>query len=100
MIRRKQVTAIFQDFYRYKYSVRENKMFNTLSQTKTSITISHRIGPTKYSDRIIVLEKGQIVEDGCFEELLKSKGLYYKMYMAQSIWYENESMKEIYPRFR
>lgn len=66
------------------------EIFNNLSETKTTITISHRIGPTKLSDRIIVMNKGKIVEEGTFNELMNKRGLYYEMYISQSKWYENE----------
>ncbi|GIO24986.1 ABC transporter ATP-binding protein [Oceanobacillus sp. J11TS1] len=65
-------------------------MFHNISKDKTSITISHRIGPTKLSDRIIVLDKGKVVEDGSFDHLMNIKGLYYEMYKAQSKWYDSE----------
>jgi len=68
------------------------KIFNQLSQNKTSITISHRLGPTKYADRIIVMDKGMIVEEGNFEDLLSRKGLYYEMYMSQISWYKDEKV--------
>ncbi|MED3467490.1 MULTISPECIES: ABC transporter ATP-binding protein [Bacillus cereus group] len=64
------------------------KLFNELSQNKTTITISHRLGPTKFADRIIVMAQGKIVEEGNYNELIKKKGLYYEMYMSQLKWYE------------
>lgn len=64
-------------------------LFHQLASNKTTITISHRIGPTKFSDRIIVMDNGQIKEQGNFTELMKNKGLYYDMYKSQSQLYEN-----------
>lgn len=66
------------------------KMFRNLSKQKTTITISHRIGPTRYADRILVMDKGKIVEEGTFQELMDKKGSYYEMYKSQSKWYENQ----------
>lgn len=66
------------------------KLFKDVSKNKTSITISHRLGPTKFSDRIIVMDKGRIVEDGHFDELISSKGLFFEMYQAQADWYREE----------
>ena len=64
------------------------ELFHELSRNKTTITISHRIGPTRLSDRILVMEHGQIVEEGSFEELMENKGLYYEMYQVQAKYYE------------
>lgn len=70
-------------------------MFYKLSNNKITLNISHRIGPTKYSDLIIVMDKGKIAEQGTFEELLKKKGLFYKMYESQSIWYKDNLLKPV-----
>ncbi|MFP7416614.1 ABC transporter ATP-binding protein [Priestia filamentosa] len=67
-------------------------IFHELSHEKTTLTISHRIGPTRRSDLIIVMDKGKIVEQGSFEELIKNKGLFYEMYKSQSVWYEDDSL--------
>jgi ATP-binding cassette, subfamily B, bacterial len=67
------------------------EIFNRLSKGKTTITISHRLGPTKFSDRIVVLDKGRIVEEGTFSSLMEKKGLYYNMYKSQSNWYKEEN---------
>lgn len=50
---------------------------------KTSILITHRIFSLLQFDTIIVLEAGHIAEQGTHKELLKKKGLYYKMYQRQ-----------------
>jgi ATP-binding cassette subfamily B protein len=50
---------------------------------KTSILITHRIFSLLNFDKIIVMEKGKIVEEGTHEVLLRSKGLYFEMYMRQ-----------------
>ncbi|MNO71579.1 Heterocyst differentiation ATP-binding protein HepA [compost metagenome] len=72
------------------------ELFYKLAEGKTTITISHRLGPTKRSDRIIVLESGEIAEEGTFNELIDNKGLFYEMYSAQSKWYDKgeESYEE------
>ncbi|MGY3312020.1 ATP-binding cassette subfamily B protein [Peribacillus simplex] len=66
------------------------EIFNILSKGKTTITISHRLGPTKFSDRIIVMENGKIKEEGNYKQLMEEKGLYYRMYLSQSNWYNKE----------
>lgn len=66
------------------------EMFHELYRDKTTITISHRIGPTKLSDLIIVMDDGKIVEKGTFDELLEQRGVFNNMYEAQSVWYKNK----------
>jgi ABC-type multidrug transport system fused ATPase/permease subunit len=51
---------------------------------KTSLTIAHRLSTIMYSDVIVVLEKGKIVEIGTHDELLAKKGVYYKLWSHQS----------------
>ncbi|WP_196593628.1 thiol reductant ABC exporter subunit CydD [Pectinatus sottacetonis] len=52
---------------------------NILAEHKTVIIIAHRLESIKNSDQIYVLSQGQIIESGSHENLLKQKGLYYKM---------------------
>jgi ABC-type multidrug transport system fused ATPase/permease subunit len=54
-----------------------------LLQGRTSIVIAHRLSTIQHVDRIIVLHKGQIVEEGSHSELLKKKGFYYRLYKLQ-----------------
>lgn len=61
--------------------------FSNLTQDKTVILISHRLGATRLADRVLVFDDGKVVEDGTHEELLKKKKLYAKMYQAQAQWY-------------
>ncbi len=55
-----------------------------LMQGKTVIAIAHRLSTINQLDRLIVMDKGKIVEDGTHEELLKRKGLYAKLWSMQS----------------
>lgn len=61
--------------------------FSKLTQDKTVILISHRLGATRLADRVLVFDNGKVVEDGTHEELLKNDKLYTKMYQAQAKWY-------------
>lgn len=61
--------------------------FGQLTGDKTTILISHRLGITKVVDRILVFDKGKIVEDGSHAELMVKNGLYADMYRAQARWY-------------
>ena len=63
-------------------------LFNQLSKDKTSLMISHRLGVTRFADKIIVLRDGSIVEEGTHDELMNFEGVYKKMYEAQASWYK------------
>jgi len=54
-----------------------------LSGDRTIVAIAHRLSTIREADMILVIHKGKIAERGTHEELLKLKGLYYKMYQAQ-----------------
>jgi subfamily B ATP-binding cassette protein MsbA len=57
---------------------------DTLTQGRTSIVIAHRLATIKKADRILVLDKGEIVEQGKHEELLQlSDGYYRNLYDKQ-----------------
>ncbi len=58
--------------------------FNELMKGKTTIVIAHRLSTIQKMDRIIVLEKGAIVEDGTHRQLLKKKGVYADLWAHQS----------------
>ncbi|OPX28032.1 MAG: ABC transporter permease [Candidatus Cloacimonas sp. 4484_143] len=54
-----------------------------LMENRTSIIIAHRLSTIQHVDRIIVLHKGEIVEEGNHQELLAKEGLYYDLYRLQ-----------------
>ncbi len=54
-----------------------------VTEGRTSIIIAHRLATVKKVNKIIVMDKGQIVEIGSHAELLKNKGYYHKLYEAQ-----------------
>lgn len=63
------------------------KTFATLVENKLAIYISHRLSSTRFCDRILVLEKGRLVEEGIHDQLMKNQGLYYELYSMQSKYY-------------
>jgi subfamily B ATP-binding cassette protein MsbA len=56
---------------------------NRLMVGRTSIIIAHRLSTIKNADRILVLDKGKLVEDGTHEELMNKNGLYAHLYQIQ-----------------
>ncbi|KAI4863460.1 P-loop containing nucleoside triphosphate hydrolase protein [Hypoxylon rubiginosum] len=62
-----------------------------VSQGRTTITIAHRLATIKKADHIIVLQKGQVVEEGTHSGLLTNKdGVYKNLVQAQSLHLEND----------
>lgn len=58
---------------------------NTLMQQRTCIVIAHRLSTVQNADKIIVLEKGKIVETGTHAELLAKQGIYRKLVEMQQV---------------
>lgn len=54
-----------------------------IMENRTSIVIAHRLSTIRDSDLIVVMDQGQIVEQGTHEELLARQGKYYALYMTQ-----------------
>ncbi|HEX37653.1 MAG TPA: ABC transporter ATP-binding protein [Candidatus Cloacimonetes bacterium] len=52
-------------------------------ENRTSIIIAHRLSTIQHVDRIVVIHKGRIAEEGSHQELLKQRGIYYKLYELQ-----------------
>jgi subfamily B ATP-binding cassette protein MsbA len=56
---------------------------DNISKERTTIVIAHRLSTLQRSNKIVVMDKGRIVETGTHEELLRLNGLYAKIYRAQ-----------------
>lgn len=63
------------------------RKFAEISQGKTAIVVTHRLGSARIADRIAVMDQGQIVEVGTHDELIRAGGTYQEMYEAQAQWY-------------
>ena len=55
----------------------------TITKNRTSIIIAHRLATIQKADKIIVMDKGEIVEQGTHQELLQQKGYYSRLYEIQ-----------------
>lgn len=55
-----------------------------LMEGRTSLVIAHRLSTIQHMDRILVLDNGQIVEEGTHKQLVRQKGLYAKLWAHQS----------------
>ena len=66
------------------------KQIENISSDKTLLFISHRLASTRFCDKILLLDSGNIKEFGSHDELLAQSGLYKEMYESQKKYYEEE----------
>lgn len=65
------------------------ELFGKLNRERFNLYITHRLGAARIMDEILVLDDGQIIEQGCHERLMQiENGLYRKMFESQSEWYQ------------
>jgi subfamily B ATP-binding cassette protein MsbA len=62
---------------------RIQQALNELMKNRTTLVIAHRLSTVERADRIIVLDKGQVVESGTHKELLDRDGQYAALYRMQ-----------------
>ncbi len=62
--------------------------FSELTKGKTAVLISHRFSTVRMADRILVLEKGELLKEGSHEELLKKNGRYSELFNLQAMGYQ------------
>ncbi|MBX9659891.1 MAG: ABC transporter ATP-binding protein/permease [Nitrospiraceae bacterium] len=62
--------------------------FHELAQGRTAILISHRLSTVKMADRIFVVDRGQIVEQGTHDDLMSRQGLYASLFLTQAQHYQ------------
>ncbi|WP_164219865.1 ABC transporter ATP-binding protein [Virgibacillus sp. YIM 98842] len=56
-----------------------------LASTRTTFIVAHRLATITHADRIVLIENGEIVEEGTHDELMKEKGHYYDLYQVQHL---------------
>ena len=85
---------LFDDCFSSLDSDTEDKIIKNLNnnfKSKTLIIVSHRVSCVKNADKIIVLEKGSIIQEGTHNDLIKNEGFYKDLYSKQN----SEINKEI-----
>ncbi|HEY8025968.1 MAG TPA: ABC transporter ATP-binding protein, partial [Burkholderiaceae bacterium] len=60
------------------------KALENLVQGRTTIAIAHRLSTLNRADRLVVLDRGQVVEEGKHDELMAREGAYFRLYQAQA----------------
>lgn len=73
------------------------KSLVNLMKNKTVIAIAHRLSTLREMDRILVFDKGSIVEEGSHTSLLRKKGVYYKLYNMQADGFVGVEAKAVEP---
>ena len=71
------------------------KALENLVQGRTTIAIAHRLSTLHRADRLVVLERGRVVEEGSHEVLMAREGAYFKLYQAQARNSGVERVKEV-----
>jgi ATP-binding cassette subfamily B protein len=67
------------------------KALENLVQGRTTIAIAHRLSTLHRADRLVVLDRGKVVEEGTHDALMAAEGAYYNLYQAQA---RNNTMLE------
>lgn len=73
--------------------IAENELYQSFGQAaegRSSVYISHRLSSTRFCDRIVLLEHGQIVEEGTHESLMQGQTRYAELFELQSKYYKEQ----------
>ena len=77
--------------------IAENELYMNYGKSmenKTSVYISHRLSSTRFCDRILLLEHGEIIEEGTHESLLADNTRYAELFQVQSQYYKEEDERK------
>lgn len=67
------------------------ELYNSITEDKSSIFISHRLASTKFCDKVIYLKNGEITEEGTHDELMSKNGEYKELFDIQARNYKEEA---------
>lgn len=73
--------------------IAENEVYqkyDKMTRAKTSVFISHRLATTRFCDRILYMDHGEVTEQGTHEELMQKQGAYADLFQVQSRYYQEE----------
>jgi ATP-binding cassette subfamily B protein len=62
---------------------RIQKSLLRLMQGRTSFVIAHRLSTIRDADHVLVIDKGQVIEEGTHQQLLDRRGFYHRLYVSQ-----------------
>ena len=65
--------------------IRVQKAFDRMMEGRTSFIVAHRLSTIKNADVILVMNQGNIIEQGSHQELLDRGGFYYRLYNSQFV---------------
>jgi ATP-binding cassette subfamily B protein len=68
------------------------KALDNLVRGRTTIAIAHRLSTLRKADRLVVMDKGVVVEEGTHDVLIEAQGAYWRLYEAQQRQAETEAV--------
>lgn len=77
--------------------IAESEMYEKYDEMicgKTSIFISHRLSSTRFCDRILYMENGQVAEEGSHADLMERQGAYAQLFALQAQYYQKKEERE------
>ena len=72
------------------------KALNDIARQRTTVVIAHRLSTIMDADKIVVLDKGKVVETGSHQKLLEHQGHYYDLWQRQQNSHHQNQVKEIH----